>query len=160
MIGAALSWFRSRTAREQMLLQAAVFLVVIGGGLTWGYQTVSAYRNQAASDLSSAVQLRNDVVRLASTGAVPAGVVPAPSDGTPRGAATAIASQFGLAPSAIEPDGPTGIRVSFTPASSRAVYGWVDAIERSGLVVTRLSIVRAGEGDLVQSDASLTVRKP
>ncbi len=160
MIKVAVFWFRSRTAREQMLLQAAVSLVIVGGGLTWGYQAASTFRVEAASDLSGAVQLRDDVARLASIGATPSAVVPAASDGTARGAATAIASQFGLAPSAIEPDGPTGIRVSFTPAPSRAIYEWVDAIERSGLVVTRLSIVRAGEGDIVQSDASLSARKP
>ena len=86
-------------------------------------------------------------------------MTPAASDGTPRGAATAIADQFGLAPSAVEPDGPTGVRISFAPASSLAIYSWIDAVERAGLVVTRISIVRAGEGDLVQGDASLAARK-
>ncbi len=159
MIGAITSWFRARTPREQLLLHVAVFIVVIGGGLTWGYQTASAYRADAAAELASATQLRDDVARLAALIAAPAAVTPAASDGTPRGAATAIATQFGLAPSAIEPDGPTGVRISFAPASSRAIYSWVDAVERSGLIVTRLSIVRAGEGDLVQGDASLSARK-
>lgn len=159
MIGAVTSWFRSRTPREQLLMQVAVFIIVIGGGLTWGYQTANAYRAEAASDLASAAQLRDDVARLAALNAGPVAVTPATSDGTPRGAATAIAAQFGLAPSAIEPDGPTGLRISFAPAPSHAIYSWVDAVERSGLVVTRLSIVRAGEGDLVQGDASLSARK-
>ncbi len=160
MIGAVASWFRARTPREQLLLQIAAFIIVIGGGLTWGYQSANIYRAEAAADLASAVQLRDDVGRLATLNAGPAAVTPAASDGTPRGAATAIADQFGLAPSAIEPDGPTGVRISFAPASSRAIYSWIDAVERAGLVVTRISIVRAGEGDLVQGDASLTARKP
>lgn len=159
MIGTLTSWFRTRTPREQLLMRVALFIIVVGGGLTWGYQTASAYRVEAASDLASAVQLRDDVARLATLNASPAAVTPAVSDGTPRGAATAIATQFGLAPSAIEPDGPTGVRISFAPASSQAIYNWVDAVERSGLVVTRLSIVRAGEGDIVQGDASLSARK-
>ena len=160
MIGAVSSWFRTRTPREKLLLQVAAFIVVLGGGLTWGYQTANAYRAEAAADLASAVQLRDDVGRLATLNAGPAAVTPAASDGTPRGAATAIAGQFDLAPSAIEPDGPTGVRISFAPASSRSIYSWIDAVERSGLVVTRMSIVRAGEGDLVLGDASVSARKP
>lgn len=83
-------------------------------------------------------------------------MTPAASDGTPRGAASAIATQFGLSPSRIEPDGPSGIRISFEPASARSVYGWIDAVERAGFSVNRITIVRAGEGDLVQGDASLS----
>lgn len=160
MIGVVRSWFRTRAPREQLLLQVAALIVVVGCTLTWGYQAATTYRAEAASDLASATQLRDDVVRFSTLAAGPAAVVtPASSDGTPRGAATAIAAQFGLAPSAIEPDGPTGVRLSFAPAPARAIYSWVDAVERSGLVVTRLSIVRAGEGDLVLGDASLSARK-
>lgn len=159
MIGALTSWFHTRTPRERVLLQIAAFIVVIGGSLTWGYQTASAYRATAAADLASATQLRDDVARLAALSAGPSAVTPVDSDGTPRGVATAVATQFGLAPSAIEPDGPTGVRISFAPAPSHAIYSWVDAIERAGLVVSRLSIVRAGVGDVVQSDATLSARK-
>ncbi|MEZ6031028.1 MAG: type II secretion system protein GspM [Hyphomonadaceae bacterium] len=159
MIGSIVAWFRSRTPREQVLLQVAAFVVVIGGGLTWGYQAASAYRAEAASDLASAQQLRDDVARLSAQASDPAAVVPAASDGTARGAASAIATQFGLSLSLIEPDGPTGVRVTFSPAAARAIYGWVDAVERSGLAVTRISLVRVGEGDLVQADATLSARK-
>lgn len=159
MIGSVTSWFRTRTPREQLLMQVAAFVIVIGGGLAWVYQTATAYRAEAASDLASATQLREDVERLAALNAGPGAVAPAAFDGTPRGAATAIAAQFGLAPSTIEPDGPTSVRISFAPAPSRSIYSWIDAIERSGLVVTHLSIVRAGDGDLVRGDASLSARK-
>ena len=90
MIGAITSWFRARTPREQLLLHVAVFIVVIGGGLTWGYQTASAYRADAAAELASATQLRDDVARLAALIAAPAAVTPsdippAPAIGEWRG---------------------------------------------------------------------------
>lgn len=151
------AWFRSRTAREQLLLQLAAFILVVGGGLFWGWHTASTYRAAAAADLASARQLRVDVARLEATPAPVA--APASSDGTPRGAATAIAAQVGLAPTHVEPDGPTGIRISFGPNASSRVYEWVDAVERSGLVVTRIALVRAGAGDIVQADASVAARR-
>lgn len=159
MTGAIRAWFRSRTAREQVLMLVAAFLIVVGGGLSWCYQAVNAYRVEAASDLASAIQLREDVARLVTLSSSASVVTPVASDGTPRGAASAIAAQLGLALAAIEPDGPTGVRISFAPASSQAIYRWVETVERSGFVVMRLSIVRAGEGDVVQGDATVATRK-
>jgi type II secretory pathway component PulM len=157
-MAAFVAWFRSRTAREQLLLQLAAFIVVVGGGLFWGWQAASSYRAAAATDLASAQQIRIDVARLEIT-PVPA-AAPASSDGTPRGTATAIAAQVGLAPTHVEPEGPTGIRISFGATASSRVYEWVDAVERSGLIVTRIALVRAGAGDIVQADASVAARRP
>lgn len=155
MIGAASSWFASRAPREKLLLQIAAVLA-LAAALWFGWQTASSYRTATAADLASAVQLRDDVARLRAIPPDDAGqVAPAASDGTPRGAAVAIAAQFGLSPARIEPDGPSGIRISFQPASAHNVYAWIDAIERAGFPVSRITIVRAGEGDLVQGDASL-----
>ncbi len=158
-MGALASWFASRTPREQLLLQVGVLVALLG--LFWfGWQAANSYRTAAAADLASAVQLRDDVARLRTAPTDGAGqVAPAASDGTPRGAAAAIAAQFGLSPTRIEPDGPTGVRISFQPAASRSIYGWIDAVERAGFAVTRITIVRAGEGDLVQGDASLAARR-
>lgn len=159
MMRAVSSWFASRTPREQLLLQAGAAIGCLAA-LWFGWQAAGSYRAAAAADLASAMQLRDDVARLhaASTG-VAGQVTPALSDGTPRGAAAAIAAQFGLSPTRIEPDGPSGIRISFQPASALSVYGWIDAIERAGFSVNRIAIVRAGAGDLVQGDASLTARR-
>lgn len=156
-MGALTAWFRSRTIREQLLLQVGAFVLIVGGGLFWGWQTASTFRVSAASDLASAQQLRADIARLESTSS-PASA-PVASDGTPRGAATAIASQVGLAPTHVEPEGPTGVRISFGPAASSGVYAWVDAVERAGFVVTRIAMVRAGNGDVVQADASVAARR-
>jgi type II secretory pathway component PulM len=156
MMRAASSWFASRAPREQLLLQIGAVVALLAA-LWFGWQAANSYRTGAAADLASAMQLRDDVARLRATPTTGAGqVTPAASDGTPRGAASAIATQFGLSPSRIEPDGPSGIRISFEPASARSVYGWIDAVERAGFSVNRITIVRAGEGDLVQGDASLS----
>lgn len=155
MMGAVTSWFGSRTPREQLLLQSGAAVALLAA-MWFGWQAASGYRAAAAADLSSAMQLRDDVARLRAASAN--GVTQAPpaaSDGTPRGAAAAIAAQFGLSPTRIEPDGPTGVRVSFQPAAARSIYAWIDAVERAGFSVNRVVIVRAGEGDLVQGDASL-----
>jgi type II secretory pathway component PulM len=157
-MSALAAWFRSRTAREQLLLQAGAFILIVGGGLFWGWQTASAYRASAAADLAIAQQIRADIARLDAT-PTPA-AAPIASDGTPRGAATAIAAQVGLAPTHIEPEGPTAVRISFGSAPSASVYAWIDAVERAGLVVTRIALVRAGPGDLVQADASVAARRP
>lgn len=149
------SWFRSRTAREQLLLTLAAFIVLGGGGLLLSYQAVASYRATAAVDLASAIQLRDDLLKLKTLeGSVAASPAPA-SDGSVRGVVVAAASQFGLMPTRIEPDGPTGIRTAFEPANAQRVYQWVDAVERAGLVVSRIVLVRAGEGDVVEAGATI-----
>lgn len=156
-MGALGNWFRSRTVREQLLLQVAAFILIVGGGLFLAWQAASGYRAAAASDLASAQQIRADIAKLGATPAPAA--APVASDGTTRGAATAIAAQVGLAPTHVEPEGPTGVRISFGPSASSSVYAWVEGVERSGLVVTRIALVRAGAGDVVQADASVAVRR-
>lgn len=157
MSNAFASWFSSRTGREQLLLKAAAFLI-IGGALLVAYQAASAYRDTASADLSSALQMRDDLARLKSLqGSTAATPVPA-NDGSVRGIVTAAASQFGLAPARIEPDGPTGLRTTFEPAAAQSVYQWLDTVERAGLVVSRISLVRAGEGDVVEAGATITSR--
>lgn len=155
MIGQVFAWFGSRTPREQLLLQLGAVVAILAA-LWFGWQSASKYRASAAADLESAMQLREDVARLRTLPQGAAQVAPASSDGTPRGAAAAIATQFGLSPSRIEPDGPNGVRISFQPAAAQSIYSWIDAIERAGFKVDRVTIVRAGEGDLVQGDASLS----
>lgn len=153
-----ISWFNARTGREQMLLKSAAFIIVGGGALLFAYQAASAYRETASADLSSALQMRDDLARLKSlAGGAAATPVPA-SDGSVRGIVVAAASQFGLSPARIEPDGPTGIRTTFEPTNAQSVYQWLDTVERAGLVVSRISLVRAGEGDIVEAGATITSR--
>lgn len=158
MSNAFTSWFASRTGREQLLLKAAAFLIIGGGALLVAYQAASAYRDTASADLSSALQMRDDIARLKSLhGSTAATPVPA-NDGSVRGIVTATASQFGLAPARIEPDGPTSLRTTFEPAAAQSVYQWLDTVERAGLVVSRISLVRAGEGDIVEAGATIGSR--
>lgn len=155
MIDSFTTWFKSRTAREQLLLSAAAMIILGGGALLVAYQAASSYRASAAADLAAALQMRDDLTRLKSLEGGQASAPLPNSDGSVRGIVVAAASQFGLAPARIEPDGPTGIRTSFEPASAQSVYQWVDAVERGGLVVSRIELVRAGEGDIVQAGATI-----
>ena len=158
MTSGPMSWFASRTAREQLLLMLTGIVIVAGGLLMTGWQAASTYRATAAADLASALQLRDDITRLkafaGSTGAAP---VPA-NDGSVRGIVVAVASHAGLSPASIEPDGPTGIRTAFNSANAQSVFQWVDAVERAGLSVTRITLVRADEGDIVQASATIASR--
>lgn len=159
MIGDFLVWFRSRTGREQLLLKLAALIILGGGGLLFAYQSVSSYRAAAAMELASAAQLRDDISKLKT---LEAGATAAPlptSDGSIRGIVVAAAGQFGLNSARIEPDGPTGIRTSFEPANAQNVYRWLDAVERAGLVVSRIVLVRAGEGDVVEAGATIGSRR-
>jgi type II secretory pathway component PulM len=158
MIAAFLDWFRGRTAREQLLLQLAVFLVIGVGGAFLAHQAASGFRSSAASDLVSANALRTDVTRLSTVLAASPSAPPLESDGTPRGVGSAAASRWGLKTAHIEPAGPSAIRVTFDPAPASAIFQWVDAVEHAGLVVTRIALVRAGEGDLVTADATFGPR--
>ncbi len=159
MMRAASSWFASRAPREQILLQAGAAVALLAA-LWFSWQAASGYRAAAAADLASAMQLRDDVARLRAIPVAAAQAASATSDGTPRGAAIAIATQFGLSPSRVEPDGPNAVRISFQPAASQGLYAWIDAVERAGFAVSRIAIIRAGEGDLVQADASVAARRP
>lgn len=158
MSNGLISWFNSRTEREQLILKIAVFVIVVGGVLLFAYQAAAAYRETSSADLSSALQMRDDLARLKSLeGSATATPVPT-NDGSVRGIVVAVANQFGLAPARIEPDGPTGIRAAFEPADAKYVYQWLDTVERAGLVVSRISLVRAGEGDIVGAEATIASR--
>ncbi len=158
MIAMLQAWVQGLTARERLLLAIALLLVVLGGGGLLAFQSAKSYRERAAADLSAAEDLRADVARLADARRrTPATI--ASSDATPRGIANAAMAQFGLTPAQVEPDGPTGVRISLQPADGQLVYQWVEALQQSGLTVSKLHLVRSGEGGLVTTDASLDLRR-
>jgi len=153
-----LAWFSARTAREQFLLKAAAFIILGGGALLASYQGASSYRTSSAAELASALQMRDDLAKLKSLeGIAPAAPVPS-NDGSVRGIVVAASGQYGLVPARIEPDGPTGVRTAFEPANAQNVFQWIDTVERAGLVVSRIALVRAGEGDVVQAEATVASR--
>ena len=152
------AWFNARTGREQLLLKVAAVLILGGGGLLMAYQTIASYRETSGADLASAMQIRDDLAKLKTLAAIaPSAPVPA-NDGSVRGIVAAAASQNGLTPARIEPDGPTGIRTAFQPANAQNVYQWLDTVERAGLVVSRIALVRVGEGDIVEAGATIASR--
>jgi len=158
MIDGFLAWFNSRTGREQLMLKAAAFIILGGSALLVAYQTAASYRATAAADLASALQMRDDLARLKTLASV-APIAPVPAnDGSVRGIVAAVAGQVGLTPARIEPDGPTGIRTTFQPANAQNVYQWLDTVERAGLIVSSIALVRAGEGDIVEAGATIVSR--
>jgi type II secretory pathway component PulM len=152
------TWFDTRTAREQMLLKALLFVVLVIALPFWAWRAAADYRTEGARDLDAAMALRSDAAKLAGILATPNAAPPVDFDGTARGLASAMAAQTGLSLLRLSPDGPTGVQAVFEPASAIAVYKWIDGVERAGMAVTSVVMVRAGEGDLVSAQARLAPR--
>lgn len=152
------AWFSSLSARERLLIQAAAALLfgVLAPFLI--YRAADAFAERADRALTAAHALERDEKRLEELVAASATAAPAPPNASPRDLATATAQKAGLQISRIEPDGPTGVQVMFQPASALAVYRWIDGVEHSGLQVTRVVMVRAGEGDVVAAQVRAAPR--
>ena len=119
MIDSFTTWFKSRTAREQLLLSAAAMIILGGGALLVAYQAASSYRASAAADLAAALQMRDDLTRLKSLEGGQASAPLPNSDGSVRGIVVAAASQFGLAPARIEPRSNRQAPKAFISGSTR-----------------------------------------
>lgn len=158
MMKALSTWFVARSSRERLLLRAMVVLVLGVGAPLLAWRAAADYRGEGRRALDAALQLQADAGLLAALQASPSAVAPIESDGTARGMAVAAAAQVGLTLSRIEPDGPSGVLASFEPASAIAVYRWIDTMERGGMVVTGVVMVRAGEGDVVGAQTRASPR--
>jgi type II secretory pathway component PulM len=146
MIAAIAGWWRSRTLRERLLLQAAALLIFAVLVPLAAYQAALRFRAGAAEQLAGARQVQANVARLAAQGR-PAAAATAPSDGTLRGRAMANAQAAGLVVARIEPQGAGALLIVFEPADSRKIYRWIDSMGRSGASVRRTLVTRAsGEG--------------
>ena len=158
MMQTLLNWLRGRTARERLLLTTALIVVFVVCLPFLAWRAASQYRTSGEREREAAMALQADTRKLAALQSSPDAAPAVESDGTARGVAMAAASQLGLKISGIEPDGPTGVQTTFEPASAIAVYKWIDILERQGLVVTGVLMVRAGEGDVVAAQARASPR--
>jgi type II secretory pathway component PulM len=149
MIARLAAWWRSRTARERLIVGGAALFVFALILPLWAYQAAASFRARAAAELAAARAIEADVAKLSSAGA--AAQAPA-SDGTLRGKAMAAAQAAGLSVLTIAPSGPDSLRVAFGPADSVAVYRWIDTMGASGAFVSSTTITRAGEGEAVTSE--------
>lgn len=149
MMEKPIEWFRGRSRRERMLIQGVVCLLVLAGGPLWAWSAAKTFRDDAARDLAAAIALQQDQIRLAGLQKSAPTQAPIASDGTPRGLALALATQTGLKVARIEADGPQGFSAAFDAASAVAVYRWIDGMERAGVAVTSVTMMRAGQGDVV-----------
>jgi type II secretory pathway component PulM len=148
MIDLIFGWFRSRSARERLLITIALGAIFLVIGPLFAYRAASTFRAEAAVELQAARTLERDVAALVgAVGAVP-GVA---GDGSLQGLATANAGALSLQTAGIETVGSGGFRVSFEPARSIDVYRWMEAMTKRGAFITQSAIVREGDGDLVRA---------
>lgn len=155
MIEAWAAWFRARTGRERFLLIAAgvfVFGVVAPFLLI---QSVSQFRSEAGRSLADANTLAADVRALAARTQSSGPALPA-HDGSLRGLAFAAAAAHGLTIAQTDEASAGRLRVVFGASQSTAIYRWFDTMTRHGAIVSRTTLVRAGEGDLVTGEFELS----
>jgi type II secretory pathway component PulM len=151
MMDQTAAWWRARTTRERLLLQASAILAFGVLLPLSAFQTANAYRVEARAALQDAQGLAADVKRIAAASAQGAPPMPE-NDGTVRGIAFAAAQAHGLTVARVEPAGPDRVKIAFTPAQSVLVYRWFDTVTRRGLFISASSMTRAGEGGLVTAE--------
>lgn len=147
----ALTWWRVRTAREQRLLQFVAILVFVIVLPVWAYVAAASYREAAATRLTSAQDIAQQVEVIAQASRDQA-AAPQADDASARGRALAAAHAAGLTPARIEAVDPQRVRIAFEPADSLAIYRWIEAVGRSGAQVSRSAIVRVSDSDLVSAE--------
>lgn len=126
-------WWEARSARERRLL--AVMFVLLAFVILW----LAIVRPLA--DTLDAAKLRHGaaVVALAEAKARPAAAVsgaPGPADAI----VAQTASEAGFAGARIARSGAARATVAVDAARPQALFGWVAAMERRGLVVERLRV--------------------
>jgi type II secretory pathway component PulM len=153
-------WVSALSARERLLIQVALLLLVGVLAPFLIYRTAEGFAESAHRKLGAAQSLERDAAELERLTLTSASTAPPSTGATPRDIASDMASMSGLVLSHVEPDGPAGVQLGFQPASALAVYRWIDGAERSGLQVTRVVMVRAGDGDLVSAQVRASSRAP
>jgi type II secretory pathway component PulM len=150
MIERMRAWWRVRTPRERVLLQAAAVLALVVAAPLTAVQQAYDFRRTAGVDLASARAVEDMVDRLAEEGA--GNPSPIVGDGTVQSAVVIAAQEQGLAVARFAPSGPDRIRLAFEASDSRAIMRWLDRMARAGFEVSSARIVRVGEGDLVTAE--------
>lgn len=145
------AWWRARTSRERWLIQAASVLVFALILPAWAYLSATAFRESAASELVRANQVGDQLEQLREAAQAQGGQTLG-ADGTLRERALEAATANGLDTAALEAAGPDRVRVSFENADSLAVYRWIEAIGRRGAYLSRTTMTRVGESDLVNAE--------
>lgn len=151
MITQLAAWWRARTSRERWLLQAAGVLVFALILPAWIYLSATAFREGAASERARASLMSDQLDQLRQAAQAQGGQTLG-ADGTLRDRALEAANANGLATAALEAAGPDRIRASFENADSLAVYRWIEAMGRRGAYLSRTTMTRVGESDLVNAE--------
>lgn len=140
-------WWAARTGRERKLIQGAAIFVLMILLPVWAYFSAAQFRNEGAARLAAAHAVQRDVARLTQ-----AGIRTPESGGSLRDRVLSLAQANGLSPQALESGDAARVQVLFAPADSVMLYRWVDAVGRTGAVVSRSAIVRVSESDLVTAE--------
>ncbi len=145
------TWWRARTGREQRLVQFAAILIFILVLPIWAYIAASSFREAAAARLATAMETERQVALIGSVGRERA-AAPQGDDGSVRARVMAAAQAVALTTARIEAIDPERVRIAFEPADSLAIYRWIEAVGRSGAQVSRSTIVRTGDSELVAAE--------
>jgi type II secretory pathway component PulM len=151
MIDQMAAWWRARTGRERILLQtcaAVAFGLVLPLSL---FQASDTYRKRSAAALESAQAIATDVKKVAASGAQAQTPVPE-NDGSMRGVAFAAAQAHGLTVARAEAIAADRLRLAFAPARSLLMYQWFETVTRRGYFISKSTMTRAGDGDLVSGE--------
>lgn len=148
-------WWRARSGRERRLMQGAAILVLGVLLPAWAYLSAVSFRAEAAARLANARQIETQVARIAEASQTQS-AGDSEADVSLRGRVLASAQAAGLTAARLEAASADRVRVSFEPASSLAVYRWIDSVSRSGAFVGRTTIVRVGDSELVEAEFAVT----
>lgn len=154
MIPQLAAWWRARTARERYLMQIALLLVCAVLAPAWAYSSAVTFRAEAAARLSSARAVSADVDALSQAMRAQR-ATPIAADGSIRDRVLATASEIGLEIARLEPAGANRFRVVLQPADSLAVYRWIEALGLSGAFVSRTTLARVDETNLVTGEVEV-----
>ncbi len=139
------AWWRARTPRERKLIQRAMlFLVTILLPASM-FMSAARFREDASASLEAARRVQVDVARLREAGATGTSA----GDATVRERVLSLAQANGLTPQTIEAADAARVRVTFSSADSMLIYRWMEALGRTGAMVSRSGIVRVEDSDLV-----------
>jgi type II secretory pathway component PulM len=154
MMAQLAAWWRARTARERSLMQIAVLLLCGVLAPAWAYSSAATFRAEAAARLASARAVSADVGALSQAMRAQQ-ATPIAVDGSVRERILGTANEIGLEIARLEPAGADRFRVVLEPTDSLAVYRWIEALGRSGALVSRTALARVDDTNLITGEVEV-----
>ena len=152
------SWWRLRTVREQRLL--TVMFVLIGLVLAWLLvvrpldDALDSAKRRHAEAVTALAEARVRSAAAQASRAAPRRAPPLPLDSF----VSRTATEAGFAGARIAGQGPGRATIAVEAARAQAFFGWVRAMEESGLVVESLQ-ARANQDRTLAVEAAFQARR-